>query len=383
MTKLGVTTDWLERARGLELLVSKYRDEGETGRQMPQPLFEAINNSGLFGLWLPRSFGGPELDLSTTVQVVEEVSRQDGAVGWNVMIGVQCSAFAGYLTPSAARDFFADPLSVGAGSSQPKGSAVRVDGGYRLSGRWPLASGCNHAKWLAGGVLLYEDGTSDAAGNGKPDLNVLLFPVSKARIVDTWYTAGLRGTGSHDIEVEDIFVPEDHRFSWLRGRGEPGSIYSLPIPALFSLPLATVGLGVARAAIEAFVELASSKIPTRSETVLSQRGSVHASLGRSDTALRAARALVFETIAGLEQHAKDGQELSPGHIAAVLATAAFAAETAGEVCSSLFKLAGSSAIYASSRLERCFRDASMVTQHVVTNVFNFDNAGRSLLSKEA
>lgn len=377
-------TEWVERARKLETTIQKYRDEAEQSRGMPRPLFEALRDAGFFRLWVPRRFGGPEVDMETLIRVVEELSRLEGATGWNVMIGAEGSALAAYLPEEAARELIAPRQAVVAGSFQPKGDARPVEGGYRVSGQWPLASGCGHATVVAGACRVLERGRPRIGPDGTPDLKVVLIPASQCEVIDTWHSAGLRGTGSSDVRVADAFVPERRSFSLAHGLAtEPGSLYGSTIQVLFALPAAAVGLGIARAAIDAFTEIAAGKVRLGGAAVLAEDGLVQATVGRAEARLRSARAFVL-AVADEMTRATGGEGRIPDETAALVPLAAAqAAETAAEVVTMIFKVAGSSAIYAGSRLERCFRDVHMVTQHRSTNVFNFETAGRHLLAAAA
>ena len=375
------TIDWLERARTLEPMIQKYRDEAEQSRRMPRPLFESLRDAGFFRLWLPRRLGGPEVDMTTLILVVEELSRLEGATGWNVMIGAEGSAIAAYLPEETAREMIAPRQAVVAGSFQPKGDAIPVEGGYRISGTWPLASGCAHATVVAAVCRIIERGRPRPGPDGTPDLQVVLIPATQCEVLDTWYSAGLRGTGSNDVRVKDVFIPENRCFSLAHGvASEPGSLYGATIQLLFALPVAAVGLGIARATIDAFIEIAAGKVRLGASSALAEDGLVQTTVGRAEAQLRSARAFLLAVAGQMTRSTGSEGRISHEMTPLVLLAAAQAAETATEVVTMLFKLAGSSAIYASSRLERCFRDVHMVTQHRSTNVFNFETAGRHLLA---
>jgi alkylation response protein AidB-like acyl-CoA dehydrogenase len=296
------------------------------------------------------------------------------------MIGTEGSAFAAYLPQETARELFAPAHTVVAGSFQPKGVATPVAGGYRVSGVWPLASGCAHATLVVGVCRVMEAGGARTDPNGVPDLQVCVMPASECEILDTWYSAGLRGTGSSDFRVTDAFVPQDRCFSLAQGpAAEPGSLYGAPLPVLFALPVSAVGLGIARAAIEAFLELAADKVRLGGSAALAQDGLVQATVGRAEAQLRSARAFALDVAEEMRRSTAAAGQISPEATALVALAAAHAAESATAVVTMLFKVAGASAIYASSRLERCFRDVHMVTQHRATNVFNFETVGRHFL----
>jgi alkylation response protein AidB-like acyl-CoA dehydrogenase len=347
---------------------------------MPRPLFEALRNAGFFRLWIPRRFGGPEVDMLTFMRVVEALARLDGAAGWNVMIGAEGSAFAAYLPEDTARELFAPAHAVVAGSFQPRGDATPVTGGYLVSGVWPLASGCAHATILAGACRVMEEDGARTGPNGTPERQVCVIPAAECEVIDTWYSAGLRGTGSSDFRVKDAFVPEDHCFSLTQGpTAAPGALYGTTLPVLFALPVSAVGLGIARAAIDAFITLAAGKVRLGGSAALAQDGLVQTTVGRAEAQLHSARAFALDVAEEMTRATAAEGQISRDTTALVALAAAQAAETATEVVTMLFKLAGASAIYASSRLERCFRDVHMLTQHRATNVFNFETAGRHFL----
>jgi len=203
---------WLDRAGELADLIREWRDVGERERQLPQPLFEAMRDGGLFRLMLPRQYGGEEAPATTVFPVIEEIARQDGAAGWNLMIGVGVSRLSEGMPESGAlQTFGADPDTPLAGSFAQVGKATVVEGGYRLSGRWAFASGCQHAQWLvAGGTVLSVAPTADGR---PPERRFFVLPAAECEILDTWTTAGLRGTGSHDFQVADAFVPTERSFT--------------------------------------------------------------------------------------------------------------------------------------------------------------------------
>jgi alkylation response protein AidB-like acyl-CoA dehydrogenase len=180
---------------------------------MPRPLFEALRNAGFFRLWLPRRFGGPEVDMMTFIRVVEELSRFDGAAGWNVMIGAEGSAFAAYLPEETAHELFAPAHTVVAGSFQPKGDAIPVEAGYRVSGIWPLASGCAHATLMVGACRVTEAGRARSGPNGEPERQVFVIPASECEVIDTWYSGSNAIYASSHLErcFRDVHMITQHR----------------------------------------------------------------------------------------------------------------------------------------------------------------------------
>jgi indole-3-acetate monooxygenase len=254
---------WVERVRALAPVVEQWRDVDEQERHMPGPLFEALRDDGVFRMSVSKAVGGAEVDQETIVQVIEELSRQDGSVGWNVMIASGAAIAAAYLPPVALREVYrGGPSTVIAGALLPQGAASPVPGGYRLTGRWTFASGCQQADWMAGSSAVMAHGTPRLRPDGRPDLRTFFLPIGDCEILDTWYTAGLRGTGSHDWRVTDVFVPEERSFPILRdGPSEPGSLSLRDFVAYGGARIAAVALGIARDAIDAFTALAMTKTP--------------------------------------------------------------------------------------------------------------------------
>jgi alkylation response protein AidB-like acyl-CoA dehydrogenase len=182
----------------------------------------------------------------TLVRVVEEVARADGAAGWCMAIGGEYGVFGGYLPAHAAREIYGgDPHVRTAGAFRPFGNAVVVDGGYRVTGRWPLGSGCQHSAWIVGGCRIFDGDRPRAMPDGTPITRILFFPAA-GEIVDTWDSIGLRGTGSHDYAVANVFVPAARSLSFREPPTEPGPLYAMPTIALFGAVLAAVPLGIAR-----------------------------------------------------------------------------------------------------------------------------------------
>jgi len=375
--------EWLAKARALAPLVAQYRDEGEEKRFLPAPLWQAMREAHLFRMWVPRALGGAEVDLETMVRVVEELSRQDGSVGWNMMIAGNTSILWAYLTQEAAAAIIkGDPDTVLAGTILAgTGRAEAVDGGYRVSGRWPFASGCHQADWMVASCNIIEDGEPRRGPSGAPEIYAFVFPVSDCEILDTWYTAGLRGTGSHDFQINDLFVPQERLFpSWFPPAYHPGPLYNTMITNVWGFNVAAVGLGIARDALDSFAELAQTKTSSRNrDAVLASRETVQTKLGEAEGLLRSARAYLYEACRENWAFLSSGRPV-PLEVAANNRLAyANATARACEAVDVVFTLGGSASIYATSRIERCFRDVHMVTQHGVVGPAGFTLAGRCFL----
>ena len=373
---------WLDRVRALAPLVEQYRDESEHERRLPQPLFVALRDAGLFSLWVPRNLGGVEVDVETSVRVVEELSRLDGAVGWNVMIAANTSILWANLEHHVAAEMVAgDRHTVIAGTvTSGAGRAQPVSGGFNVSGRWPFASGCHQADWLVCVGNIVEGGEPRRAPDGAPRTYTFVLPAADCEILDTWHTVGMRGTGSHDFQAHDLFVPQGRHFPARGGRSyQPGPLYNTSFYHLWGPNIAAVALGIARTAIELLRELASTKRPSRSTAVLAEREVAHEKVGAAEGLLRSARAFLYETIHDTWRLLSSGEAVPEELTAVNRLAAATAVDSAIKAVDIVFTLGGSTSIYADRRLERCFRDVHVVQQHAVVSANATIAAGRYFL----
>jgi indole-3-acetate monooxygenase len=374
---------FIEAAKGLAPQVRAATEEIERSRRLPSPLVEAMAQAGLFRLWIPRAVGGEEADPMTLVRVVEEVSRADGATGWCVAIGGEYGVFGGYLLAPAAHEIYgSDPHVRTAGALRPFGNAVVVDGGYRVTGRWPLGSGCQHSAWIVGGCRIFDGDQPRLRANGAPLVRILFFPVGDCEIIDTWYSIGLRGTGSHDYAVADVFVPVERSLSFQEPPVEQGPLYAIPTVALFGAVLAAVPLGIARHAIDILVELAGTKVASRSRQSLREDVTMQSYLGRAEALLRSGRAFLYDALSEVWRVVSAGQTLSTAERATLWLASTHAANTAKEATDLMFSAGGSASPYTASGLERCVRDIQAAAQHVTVAPANYQMAGQAFLGAD-
>jgi indole-3-acetate monooxygenase len=368
----------------LTQMIREECDVVDRTRAIPATVVDVLRDARVFHLLAPRAVGGAEADPLTFLRVVEEVSYADGSAGWCTMIGGCYAIFGGILAPEGAREIFGDPATISAGNFRPdKGVAEVMDGGYRVSGRWELASGSSHASWYIAGAMLVQDGAPVAGPDGRPTMREFFFPAAEARVVDTWESTGLRGTASHDYEVQDLFVPE-HRTLWFQEPpSERGPLYRMPPVAMFSTFIAAVQLGIARHAIDAFVELATAKIPTMSQIVLADRVTAQATLGRAIALVTSARGYLENALQNLWNRVEAGHAPTLGDRGGLWLASAHAGHTAHAAIDTLYTAAGATAVYATSPLDRCLRDARTALQHVCTQEVHFELAGRLALERDA
>ena len=258
----------LHAARELAPHILAARDAIESERGLPSSLAERMRAAGMFHLFLPRAYDGPELHPLDFLAVVEILSAADASAGWCAINGSLFSLLAGGLSEAGAREIFGE-RGIGSGSLNPIGKAFAVADGYRASGRWTYGSGIQNCHWVIGNCVIYDENGPRRSPGGAPEMRLMVFPRSEVEIIDTWRVGGLRGTGSHDFRVEGVLVPERRSVQAFTTLSvQPGALYRVPIMSLFAFALAAVALGNARAALEAFKEIAQGKIPTGSTALL-------------------------------------------------------------------------------------------------------------------
>jgi alkylation response protein AidB-like acyl-CoA dehydrogenase len=371
---------FVRAARALTPKIREQRADIERERSLPAPLVKEMAETGFFSLWLARALGGPELNITDYFRVIGELARADGAVGWCTMVSAGYSRFSGFLGEGAAHEIFGDGSVIVAGTINPTGKAVAAPGGFRLTGRWGYGSFIQHSAWTVGNCFVHDGDAPRRGADGAPDMRLMLFPTSAVEIIDTWRVGGLRGTGSHDFQVNDLFVPEKHVIAGFAARPtQPGTLYQAPFITVFAMCLASVPLGIARAAIDAFVELAEAKTPTGSAGRLRDKASAQADLGKAEALLSSARAFMFDEAEKLWNTVAAGDAPSLRQRAIARLAAAQAASASAQAVDLLYNAAGGTALYEHNLLERCFRDVHATTQHIGTSSANFELSGRVLL----
>ena len=372
----------VESVRGLARTIRDHADSIEHERRLPKPVVRDLVDAGVFHMLVPRSLCGDEIEPPMACQVVEEISVLDGAVGWCAMIGACNGHFGGLLPAAGARDIYADRDVVLAGTFRPNGVAVAVDGGYRVTGRWPFASGIMHASWLMGGCRVQDGDRPRLTASGAAVTKLMFLPRADAKVIDTWHTGGLRGTGSHDFEVTDVFVPSRRSVWFTDPPVEHGPLYSLPAVGFFATLIASVSLGIARHSLEAFKELAGAKKPTYSPDLLRANPVAQSQLGQAEGLLRAGRAFLFESVREAWAVARRGEPLSWQQRGLLWLAATQATTQALQAVDIVYRAGGASSVYSSTQLERCLRDIRTASQHLCVVPTNYEMAGQLFLGAE-
>jgi alkylation response protein AidB-like acyl-CoA dehydrogenase len=367
-------------AQDIAALAAELATETERRRQLPDKLVTRLRDSGLLRAGAPLEAEGLELTPALALRCAELVARGDASAGWCVSIAITSSLLAAYLPPEARDELFGGGQGIAAGVWAPRGRARPVDGGVVVSGRWPFCSGIAHADLLFAGCMIAGDAPS--AGE-RPWPSIVALRKQDLEIHDTWHTLGLRGTGSHDAVADELFVPASCMFSLFDGPVVNRPLYRFPIFGFFALSIAAAALGNAQAAIEDLVGLAAGKVGQGSTRTLAERAPTQASVATAEASLRAARALYYEAIEAAWEAAQRDDAVSVSLRNGLRLAATHAVRTSAEVARSMYDLAGGSAIYDDSPLQRRFRDAHTATAHFQVNEASREVPGRILLGQPA
>jgi alkylation response protein AidB-like acyl-CoA dehydrogenase len=355
--------------------------EIEAGRRIPLDLVEALRSIGVFRMCVPRSHGGLELDLPTTLEIIAALGRIDGSVGWAAMIGSGGDIFASLLPRETYEQIYQNgPDVVIAGSAQPAGTAEAVAGGWRVDGRWPFASGCQHADWMVGFCVMIDGGKPLPGEGGRPLVRGFVLPACEWQIEDTWYVAGLKGTGSHHIALGGKLVPAANFFDF--PNGVPclsGPLYQA-VPQLVPLMHGAITVGMAEGALDELVELADTgRHQLRAAVPMRESETFQGELGRVAAEVRAARAFLQVQAASHWRHAVAGKLNNEALLTQGTQTAIWLAATCVRAADACFALGGSSALYETSPLQRRLRDLHVAAQHGIAQPRHYVSAGKLLL----
>jgi alkylation response protein AidB-like acyl-CoA dehydrogenase len=369
----------LDAARALQSELAARAQEMEDVRRLPADLAAKMAEGGLFRMVTPAVYGGLECTPRQIVDAVEAVAEANASAGWCVMIGATTAINAAYMDPEMARSIYDDPMTITGGVFAPMGKAV-VDGDdYIVSGRWQWGSGSANCTWLCGGSMVFENGELRTLPNGRPDARMMIFPASEAELLDTWHVMGLKGTGSGDLEVENIRVPKGRSVSLVADQPNiDGALYKFPAFGLLSLGVAATAMGNTKGALQSFTELASVKKNQGSAKTLGQRANIQSEMSKMTAAFRAARAYLHDEIEMTWEIAQNSDEIPIERRAALRMACTQMVRTGADVTRTCYDLGGGAALFEASDLQRRFRDAHAMTQHIVTAPATWELTGRLL-----
>jgi alkylation response protein AidB-like acyl-CoA dehydrogenase len=372
--------DYLQQARDVAPELAAAAAEIECRRELPEPVVAALAERGFFRLLLPRSLGGAELLPASFVPVIEEIAKADASTAWCLNQASGCSMTAAYLDPAAACEIFGGPRGILAWGPGP-GKSRAVDGGYRVTATFSFASGSHNATWLGCHVPVVEaDGTPRLNPDGSPVVRTLLFPKTSARMTDIWHVIGLKGTGSDQFSVEDLFVPERHSASRDdEARHEEGLLYRFSSLQLYAAGFAGVAMGIARSTLDAFVALAHDKIPFRSGSTLRDNHLIQSQVAQGEAQLAAARTFLLRSLAEITAEVARTGHITLDQRMVIRLASTFAIHQSLQVVDTAYHAAGSTAIFEQNPFERRFRDIHTVSQQLQGRQEHFETVGQYLL----
>lgn len=380
-TSFGASPDeraaLLESARSIAPQIREAAEEIEAGRQLPRQIVDLLRSIGAFRLLQPRWLGGHDADPVTQILFIAELARADASTAWCVMIGCDGGLLSRELDPDVAREMYSDIDAATCGSGFPPGTARRVEGGYVATGRWPYMSGITHADWVQMNCRLSGE---DAPADGPPFIRLVAHR-DEVTILDTWKTGGMRGTGSHDVEVSDLFIPEERS---VPPRPSNRSVLGDPLrhPAWLLPKHLGVALGLVQAAHDEVMEIARDRTAFRGS--LRNDPLTQATLGETAAQIAACRAYALSASDAAWQEVCETGEMSDARRVNLRLAITHVHQESQNVVERLYAVAGSTALYAErSTLDRRLRDIHAMNQHVVLGASNYAAAARVLLGDEA
>jgi alkylation response protein AidB-like acyl-CoA dehydrogenase len=371
----------LAAAKSMHDLIVQHRQDTESQRRLADPIVEALRAAGLGRMALPVTEGGLGTPPVDALAVFETLAAAEASVAWIVWNSSLPCWFGRFLAPEVRKEVFANPNWLYASSTRPTGRAEAVGDGFRISGRWSLVSGCMHAEWIPVMCLIEEGGEVKMLAPGVPNMRMFFVPRSSHKILDTWYSGGLRGTGSHDTVLENEPVARERSFFVTDPVSLEAPFGRMPIIATISAGCASICLGVAQSTIGALYELASSKPNVDPGPGLRDRPPIQSMLARVSAKLDASRSHLRAAVGELwDKAAAEGT--TPEDIAPVWSAAITTALECRSAVTEVYAAAGASSLYADNPIERAHRDIHAVTQHIAVQPFWLEQAGRVQLGLE-
>jgi len=374
--------DTVAAARAMRGELRGRGDEIERARRIPADLSAGFARAGFYRMCVPQVYGGLELPPADTMYTIETLAQADGSSAWCVFIGATSGTVLALLPPESARAIFHGPEILLGGVFAPRGKAVAAPGGFRVNGRWQWGSGTQNAHWVMGGCEVIRDGKPELLHNGTPRSRMMIAPASEVEFFDTWYVSGLCGTGSTDFAMNDLFVPDARAVGIGVDGPLPRPLYAFPQFGLLAMGIAAVALGLARAAIDALVEIAGGKTPQGSARPLAARPAAQSDMSRAEALLRSARAFYYEAIERAWDSASARGRIEVEHRRDVRLATTHATRTCAKVVDLMYDLGGGTSVYHRSPLQRIFRDVHVATQHMMVSPATMELTGRLLLGLE-
>ena len=375
----GVDAALLERVRALLPAIAEAAARIDTERRVPEPLLTQIMQAGLYKMFVPRSLGGLQVHPLTMMQAVETIAGAEASTAWNLCQNAVCGTTGAYLAEPVARELFGPERGVLAwGPAAGECKAVQAPGGYRVTGRWSFASGMRHASWLGAQTGIFTaDGAPARDAKGAPLARTMLVPAASCTLVDDWHTIGLRGTASDTFTLHDVFVPESHTV--IRDnpaeRRDTSTLYCFTTLNLFACGFGSIALGVARAMLDAFVQLATEKIPRAQKHPLRENASVQSQVGQAEAQLRSARTFLRGVMQETWDAVERTRQVTMDQRVTIRMAATHAIHQARLVADFAYEAAGATAVFEANPFEKRFRDLHTIAQQVQGRRAHFESVG--------
>ncbi|HEX2367546.1 MAG TPA: acyl-CoA dehydrogenase family protein [Bradyrhizobium sp.] len=376
----------IARAEAVQSAVAAASDEIEQGRRLPPALLDKLHEAELFRLLLPRSSRGIETDPVTFFHVIETIAQADASTAWCLSQAGGCAMSAAYLDLPVAHAIFSDRRAVLAWGPGPRVKAVECEGGYKVSGVWAFASGGRHATWLGAHCPIFKaDGSPKLDDNGLQVERTMLVRTEDVEWTDIWNTVGLRGTASDQFALKDFFVRSDHSITreFERECREDGPLYRMGNGTCYQVGFSGVACGIARGALDCFLDLARNKVPRGGKSPLKDNAVVQSGLAQSEANLRAARAYLLQSMAEIWKHLCAGTMIRVEQRMTVRMASTHAIHKAREAVDFAYNAAGATAIFDNHPLERRFRDIHTVTQQLQGRASHFETVGAWMMGAGA
>ncbi|MGB0577021.1 MAG: acyl-CoA dehydrogenase family protein [Alphaproteobacteria bacterium] len=374
--------DWLARAEGLQEMIADAVDETEAQGKVTSEVMDALHDAELFRMALPRSIGGGEAEPIVLMQTIEAIAKVDASTAWCVGQGTGCTWGSAYVAHEVCKDIFGPRDAVLAWGPPAKATAVPVEGGYKVTGEWRFGSGSRNATWLGGHSRVCDvEGNHLQDEDGKPRMRTMLFPKSSAETIDVWQVMGLKGTGSDNYKVTDLFIPEEYT-TWRDSpsdRVEPGPLYNIPLLTSYGIMFSGLTLGIARTMLEDFKKLAETKVGGGMSTVLRENAVIQSQVSQNEAKLRSSRAFLVEMIEEYWAAQCSGEPPSFDVRARLRLAITWSMNQAQEVANFVFQACGTNAIFETNPFERRFRDIHTVLAQGQSHLSNYEPVGEVLM----
>ena len=381
-TRAAVDEAIVAAARGVGATIAKHVDSTERNRRLAPPVIDALRTAGLFRLFTPRALGGLEIDPVTFARVVEEVSAFDSAAGWAFQVNTG-AWWTSRMSPAGVAELYADgPDLMMAASFAPPHRAEEVSGGYRITGRGPLASIIHDSRWALMSAIVF-DGDQPRLTAAGPDFITVVMRTTEVEIIDTWDSLGMRGTDSNDIEAKGVFVPESRAFRFAPDSIPPapfdGPLYRMPALAATFPIIAPVALAIAAGAIRELRTVVTTKVPLGMTKTARDRAAVQSAVAEAEGMVRSARLFFYDTLTRAWEHAVMQRPFTLDGKADLMLASTWAVRSAARAADLMHRMGGTNGIYARSRLERHFRDAQTVRHHGFVSDSRLETVGQVYL----